>query len=142
MGKGLKAASARSSRPSRYDMLNASCLFHSDQSIECVIKEACEPGRANMLSSKVLSTLVNYTRATYDHSYKASMEQPLTEEIQKSTSADVRNKVLQTLPSSNERGQGDQGICILPRNIYSKNAFSTRPAKMLGVLHEHSKQLA
>ena len=141
MGKELKAASARSSRLSRSDMLYSSYLFHSDQSVECVINEACKPGRADMLSNEVLSTLVNYTRASYVYSYKASMEEPLTEEIRKSMSTDVRNKAHKTLLSNDGRGQGDQRIFNLARDIYSKNASTARPAWLLGPLHKCSKSI-
>ena len=122
-------------------MLYLSYLFHPDQSVECVINDACEPGRAEMLSNEVLSALVNYTRASYVYSYKESMEQPLTEEIRKSMSTDVRNKARKTLLSNDEREQGDQGILNLARNVYSKNASTARPAKILGLLHERSKSI-
>ena len=105
------------------------------------MNEAREPGTADMLSPEVFVALVEIAQASYVYSYKAPIEQPLTEEIRKSMSTDVKNKAHKTLLFDSECGQDDQSIFNLARNNYSKNASTLRPAWLLGCLHEYSKSV-
>ena len=110
------------------------------------MKEACEPGRAKVLSEEEFAQLeacVRETSFSHVYTYHASTKDPLTEKVRKTMSKDVKTKAYITLLPPGERhfvGDDDQ-LLNLARGDYTKNESTAKPARLLGPFHKYCRSV-
>ena len=110
------------------------------------MKEACEPGRAKVLSEEEFAQLeacVRETSLSHVYTYHASTKDPLTEKVRKTMSKDVKKKAYMTLLPPGERhfvGDDDQ-LLNLARDDYTKNESTAKPARLLGPFHKYCRSV-
>ena len=129
-------------------------LLISEERVDVIIEEACNPSRTERLPNENLVQLVKYIKefsAKYVYTHNTTSKEPLTENIRKSMAINVKESAYANLlsprrkdtPSKNEVKffDKDQQIFNFAREDVFKNASTKIPARLFPILSSYIKSI-
>ena len=129
-------------------------VLFSEERVDLLIEEACNPSRTERLANENFVRLENYIKeisAKYVYTHSTTSKQPLTEKARKSMTRNVKASVYATLLGSRNKDkssksqtkfvENDQQVFNFAREDVYKNASTKIPARLLSVISSHIKSI-
>ena len=126
----------------------------SDDRLDWLIAEACNPSRTERLPNENLVQLGKYIKefsAKYVYTHSATSKEPLTEKVRKSMTRNVKSSAYASLLGPRKKHQpnrnqakfvdDDQQIFNFARENLFKNASTKIPARLLVLLYSYIKSI-
>ena len=129
-------------------------VLFSEERLDLLIEEACNPSRTERLANENFVRLENYIKdfsAKYVYTHRTTSKQPLTEKARKSMTRNVKASVYATLLGSRNKDkssksqtkfvENEQQVVNFAREDVYKNASTKIPARLLSVISSHIKSI-